>query len=139
MRVVMDTNILVSALIRPQGRVGAVLHRLRQGDYTLLYDQATLEELVDVLSRPRIQEKYGLTEADVKTLLALILLRGEGVEVHSTPAVCRDPRDDKFLALGVAGDADAIVSGDADLLVLHPFEGIPILSPRAFLELLDAE
>lgn len=137
MRAVVDTNFLVSALIRPQGRVGVVLWHLRQGIYTLLYTQPLLEELVDVLSRPRIRDKYGLDEEDVKTVLALILLRGEAVAPERAILACRDPRDDKFLEAAVAGRADAIVSGDEDLLVLHPFEGIPILSPAAFLQTLN--
>ena len=89
MRVVVDTNILVRALIRPQGTVGPVLLRLRRGDYTLLYSDATLEELIDVLNRPRIRDKYSLSEADIRTVVALILLRGEYVVPArlSTPAV----------------------------------------------------
>ncbi|MBN2003833.1 MAG: putative toxin-antitoxin system toxin component, PIN family [Anaerolineae bacterium] len=138
MRVVIDTNVLVSALIRPNGRVGEVLRHLRQGDYTLLYAPALLEELVDVLTRPRIRDKYGITEDDVKTTLALFLLRGEAVVPEDTVTACRDPKDNKFLEVAVAGEANALVSGDEDLLVLDPFEGIPIITPAEFLHRLDA-
>jgi putative PIN family toxin of toxin-antitoxin system len=138
MRVVVDTNILVRALIMPHGTVGPVLLRLRQGDYVLLYAQSLLEELVDVLNRPRIRQKYGLTDRDIETVLSLILLRGEAVDPQEQIAACRDPRDDKFLEVAVSGKADVIVSGDEDLLVLHPFAGIPILPPVAFLRMLDA-
>ena len=138
MRVVVDTNILVRALIVPHGTVGPVLLRLRQGDYVLLYAHSLLEELVDVLNRPRIRLKYGLTEQDIETVVGLILLRGEAVAPQEQIAVCRDPRDDKFLQVAVSGKADVIVTGDEDLLVLHPFAGIPILPPAAFLEMLDA-
>ena len=137
MRAVVDTNILVRALIRPQGSVGPVLLRLRQGDYTLLYAQSLLEELVDVLNRPRIRHKYGLTGEDIQTVVGLILLRGEAVTPQERITACRDPRDDKFLEVAVAGQADVIVSGDEDLLVLHPFAGIPIVPPAAFLRMLD--
>jgi putative PIN family toxin of toxin-antitoxin system len=140
MRVVVDTNVLVSALILPHSRVGPVLLRLRAGEYTLLYAQSLLEELVDVLNRPRIRHKYGgLTDADIQTLVGLILLRGEAVAPQRRFTACRDPKDDKFLEVAVAGEADVIVSGDQDLLVLHPFAGIPILSPGDFLRILDAE
>jgi putative PIN family toxin of toxin-antitoxin system len=139
MRAVVDTNILVRALIRPHGSVGPVLLRLRSGHYTLLYTQSLLEELVDVLSRPRICKKYGVTEDDIKTVVALLLLRGEAVFVSQPLAVCRDPKDDKFLEVALAGKADVIVSGDEDLLVLDPFEGISIVSPVEFLRSLDAE
>jgi putative PIN family toxin of toxin-antitoxin system len=137
MRVVVDTNILVRALIMPHGSVGPVLLRLRQGEYTILYAQSLLEELIDVLNRPRLRQKYDLTVDDVKTVVSLILLRGEAAEPEQQITACRDPKDDKFLAVAVAGQADVIVSGDEDLLVLHPFEGIPIVPPHAFLHMLD--
>ena len=139
LRVVVDTNILVRALIRPHGTVGPVLQRLRQGDYTLLYAPPLLEELVDVLNRPRIRHKYNLTTGDIQTVVSLILLRGESVTPAKHITACRDPKDNKFLEVAVAGQADAIVSGDEDLLVLHPFAGIPILPPVAFLQMLDTE
>lgn len=137
MRAVVDTNILVRALIMPHGTVGPVLLRLRQREYTLLYAQSLLEELIDVLNRPRIRRKYDLSQDDIKTIISLILLRGEAVEPEQPITICRDPKDNKFLEVAVAGKADVIVSGDEDLLVLHPFEGIPIVQPRTFLELLD--
>lgn len=110
---------------------------MRQGEYTLLYAQSLLEELIDVLNRPRIRRKYNLSQDDIKTVVSLILLRGEAVEPERTITACRDPKDNKFLEVAVAGYADVIVSGDEDLLILHPFEGIPIVPPRTFLELLD--
>jgi putative PIN family toxin of toxin-antitoxin system len=141
MRAVVDTNILVRAVIKPHGTVGPVLLRLRQGDYTLLYAQSLLEELIDVLNRPRIHDKYRLTDQDIQTVVRLILLRGEAVMLPEKGQItaCRDPKDNKFLDVAVAGKADVIVSGDQDLLTLHPFAGIPILPPAAFLQMLDAE
>ncbi len=139
MRAVVDTNVLVRSVIRPQGTVGPVLLRLRHGEYTLLYARSLLEELIDVLNRPRIRQKYGLSGQDIQTILGLILLRGEEVTPVECITACRDPKDDKFLEVAVAGRADAIVSGDQDLLVLHPYEGIPIIPPRLFLRMLDQQ
>ena len=139
MRVVVDTNILVRAIIKPDGSVGPVLLHFRRGDYTLLYAQSLLEELIDVLNRPRIRTKYQLFDDDIQTVVGLILLRGEVVTPRQPITVCRDPKDDKFLEVAVEGEADLIVSGDEDLLTLHPFRGIPILSPRDFLSKLDQE
>jgi len=139
MRAVVDTNVLVRAVIKPTGTVGPVLLRLRQGEYTLLYAQSLLEELSDVLNRPRIRDKYRLTDQDIQTVLSLILLRGEAVTPEEGIAACRDPRDNKFLEVAVAGKADVIVSADQDLLTLHPFADIPILPPATFLQMLDAE
>ena len=117
----------------PHGTVGPVLLRLRRGDYMLLYAHSLLEELVDVLNRSRIRQKYGLTGQDIETVISLILLRGEAVVPQEHIVICRDPRDDKFLEVAVSGKADVLVTGDEDLLVLHPFAGIPILPPAAFL------
>ena len=139
MRAVVDTNILVRAVIKPSGSVGPVLLRLRHGDYTLLYAKSLLEELIDVLNRPRIRDKYQLTDQDIRAVVSLILLRGEAVAPQERITACRDPKDDQFLEVAVAGRADVIVSGDQDLLVLHPFAGIPILPSVAFLQMLDVE
>lgn len=113
-----------------------VLGSLRDGQYTLLHAESLLEELVDVLSRPRIRDKYHVADGDIESILLLILLRGEPVNPDRRIAACRDPKDDKFLEVAVAGRADAIVTADEDLLDLNPFEGIPIVGPAAFLDML---
>ena len=133
MRAVVDTNILIRALLKPEGTVAPVIGRLRDGDYTILHSPEFLEEIVDVLSRPRFQLKYGIRGEDVEALLALIVLRGESVVPLERIQVCRDPDDDKLLEIAGGGGADVIVTGDGDLLVLNPFRGIPILSPSRFL------
>lgn len=137
-RAVIDTNILVRAFIRPQGTVGRVLSELREGRYLLLYSDALLEELIDVLGRPRLRAKYQIGEQRMRDLLDLILLRGELVLPTRKIEACRDPDDNAVLEAAVAGGADVIVSGDGDLLVLHPFEGIPIVGPADFLARLRA-
>jgi uncharacterized protein len=139
MRAVVDTNILVRAVIRPQGTVGPVLLRLRQGEYTLLYAWESLEELIDVLNRPRIRDKYYVTDQDIQTVVGLLLVREEDVTLVERVTACRDPKDDKFLEIAVAGEADVIVSGDQDLLALHSYASVPIVPPNAFLRMLDEE
>jgi len=139
MRSVVDTNIFVRAIIRPQGTVGPVLQQLRDGAYRLIYSDPLLDELVDVLTRPRITRKYGISAADLAIILRLIALRGEKVFPTRRIAVCRDSKDDKFLEAASAGGADYIVSGDEDLLVLNPFEGIAIISPADFLVRLNEQ
>ena len=136
-RAVVDTNILIRALIKPQGTVGPVLTRLRDGDYTLLYAEPLLDELMAKLALPRIRDKYHLADDDVETVLALILLRGESVMPQRRITACRDPKDNVVLEVAVAGEADYIVTGDNDLLVLHPFEDIPIVGPAEFLKALE--
>lgn len=133
MRAVIDTSILVRSIIHPTGTVGPILSRLRDGGYTLLYSSELLEEIVEVLGRGRLRSKYGVTDQDVEILLKLFLLRGEAVAPSRRIQVCRDPKDDKVLDVAIAGRAESIVTGDEDLLVLHPFEGIPIVGPSEFL------
>ncbi len=135
---VVDTNIFIRALIKPQGSVGPVLTRLRDGDYILLYAELLLDELLAKLALPRIRAKYHLSDEDVETVLALILLRGEPITPNRRITACRDPKDNIVLEVAVAGQADFIVTGDNDLLVLHPFEGIPIVGPSEFLEALES-
>lgn len=134
MRVVVDTGILVSALIRPKGTIGDVLLALRNGRFTAIYSTPMMLEVAEVLSRPNIQKKYHIHPGDIEALINLVRLRGELVIPKKTVTACRDPKDNKFLEAALAGEADVIVTGDDDLLVLHPFEGVDILQPA---ELLD--
>lgn len=136
MRAVIDTNVLVRAMLKPDGSVGPVVDFLRDGRYVFLYSEATLNELIEVLSRPRMVHRYGLTAAEVETLCALVIRRGELVEPDRTITACRDPKNNKFLEVAVAGRADVIVTTDEDLEVLDPFEGIRLIQPARFLHLL---
>ena len=70
-------------------------------------------------------------------MMALILEKGEWVEVTSTISTCPDPKDNKFLNLAIDDKADVILSRDPDLLDLHPFQNIPILNPTDFIHWLN--
>ena len=133
MQVVVDTGVLVSGLIRSQGTTGEVLRALRDRRFVIIYSTSIIVEIVDVLGRPPFRVKYQIQPDDVTVLVNLIRLRGELVLPQITITECRDPKDDKFLEAALAGKADAIVTGDSDLLELHPFQGIPILRPAEFL------
>jgi putative PIN family toxin of toxin-antitoxin system len=137
-RAVIDTNILVRALINRAGTVRPLLTALDAGMYTVILSIPLLAELREVLRRPRMSRKYGIVEDDIDNLVRLLVRNGEVVTPTRTIRVCRDPRDDMFLEAAVAGRADVIVSGDEDLLVLDPFEGIKIVGPAAFLSMLDS-
>jgi putative PIN family toxin of toxin-antitoxin system len=133
MRAVIDTGVLVSALIKPGGATGEVLYALRDGRLTMIYSTDTLVEIIDVLGRPPFRAKYHILPEDITALVNLIRLRGELVSPQKKMSACRDPKDNKFLEAALAGEADCIVSGDADLLALTPFEDIPILRPAEIL------
>ncbi len=136
---VVDTNILVRAVIKPTGSVGPVLERLRDKDYLLIYSEPLLSEFVDVINRPRIRDKYHITPEDISTVVALLILRGREIRSVERIEICRDPKDNMVLEAAIAGEAQVIVSGDEDLLTLDPFRGTSIVSPSKFLEMLDRE
>jgi uncharacterized protein len=93
---------------------------------------ATLAELGEVLIRPKFE--ILIAREEVVAVLELNATRGEMIDASSAIAECRDPKDDKFLNLAVDGRADVIISRDPDLLVLHPFRNIPILTPADFIQ-----
>jgi len=132
-RVVVDTGVLVSALIRPAGPVGQVLRALRNGHFTIVYSTDIILEIVEVLGRPKIRAKYHIQPENVTALINLIRLRGELVIPKQVVTACRDPKDNKFLEAALAGEVKIVTTGDDDLLVLHPFEGIEILRPAEFI------
>lgn len=128
-RAVLDTNVTVSAVLMPRSTPRRAL------DYVLEYGTslvsiATLAELNSVLRRAHFN-RY-LTEEQRLEFLSLLVRESESVEVTVALSVCRDPKDDRFLELAVSGSATHIISGDDDLLALHPFRGVAILSPQDF-------
>ena len=133
-RLVLDTNVLISGLMWPSSVPGRVLdHAITHCQ--LLASVQLLDELVTTLLSEKFDDyvSRGNREALLEQLLPLVEL----VEHVQTVRVCRDPRDDKFLEVAVNGRADTLITGDKDLLVLHPFLDVNILTPAAYLE--DAE
>ena len=126
---VFDTSAIVSAvLLRGSVVRQAFDQAVAQGK--LLVSQATIDEVNEVLRRKGF-DKYVLEEERIEFVTALVrdaIL----VEITETVRECRDPKDDKFLELAVCGRAACIVSGDNDLLSLHPFRRIPVVTPREF-------
>jgi putative PIN family toxin of toxin-antitoxin system len=130
MRVVVDTNVLLSGLIRPRGAPGAIVRALREGRIVPVLSRPMLEEIGAVLSRPWLQEKYGLDQAAVETVLRFLVTRGELVEPTIRIRRCRDPRDDMFLEAAVSASTDRLVTGDKDLLDMRSIEGVMIVTAR---------
>jgi putative PIN family toxin of toxin-antitoxin system len=127
---VIDTNLWVSRLLMPGGTAArAVDHGLSWG--VPLVSEATLAELSDVLSRDRF-DRY-VTRTDRQHFLRLLGGVVRVVPITQRIVACRDPRDDRFLDVALSGEARLILTGDRDLLELHPFHGIEILSPADFL------
>jgi putative PIN family toxin of toxin-antitoxin system len=129
-RIVVDTNVIVSHLLLAKSIPGrAVRKAIHEGE--LLISEATLQELAEVLARPKFDPYVSMTRR-VEFLRALGR-NTEFVAIVRSITICRDPKDDKFLELAVNGDASLIITGDADMLALHPFQGIPIITPTQYL------
>ena len=144
-RVVVDTNVWISAVLNPAGppsEVPAALHRER---FTLVTSEPLLAEIAEVLARPRFARKYGVTASDITRLLTLLRERAEVVPVTGTVHLCRDPDDDVVIETARTGAAKAMVSRDDDLkrdwdlIQLLAAEGIEVLSVRQFLARLAEE
>lgn len=128
---VFDTNAVVSALLLKKSVARQAFDRA-QSEGKLLVSTAIVTELNDVLKREKFN-KY-IKEEERFLFLTALIRAAILVEITVTINDCRDPKDNKFLELAISGNADCIVSGDDDLTSLHPFRGIPILTPRAYLE-----
>jgi uncharacterized protein len=128
MRLVVDTNIFVSAALKDSSWPGTVV-RWTEKSGGLLKTAVTEAQVMEVLQRPYLAPKLLPTYLDdVRRIFA----KAELVAITERIVVCRDPTDDRFLEVAVNGHADMIVTGDLDLLVLSPFRGIPIITPMAF-------
>ncbi|RME49799.1 MAG: putative toxin-antitoxin system toxin component, PIN family [Caldilineae bacterium] len=128
MKVVLDTNVLVSSVLG--GQAAQVLELWREERFDLLVTSDILQEYWAVLTRP----KFGLSQDVIDDLAGYIFRRSVFVApAVISPVVFADPDDDKFLAAAIGGGADVIVSGDKHLLAIERFEGIPILTIRDFL------
>ncbi len=128
-RFVLDTNVIISAVLSPRSVSRQAFDlAFRQG--TVLVSEAVLNELDNVLHRPKF-ERF-ITADERSGFFAKFVQDATVIAVVNVITDCRDPKDNKFLELAVSGAAHSIISGDADLLVLHPFRGVSILTPRAF-------
>ena len=133
MRIVPDTNLFLSSLFSSSSPPAEVL-KLCVTRFVGLRSGETLTELTDKLASPKFVSRF--PEENLRAVERICAVLFERIEVTTTVTDCRDGKDDKFLALAIDGRADVIVTGDQDLLVLHPWRGIPILSPRDFLDTL---
>ncbi len=135
-RVVLDTNLVLSALVFAQGRLAVLRHAWQSGHCVPLVSKATTTELIRVLAYP----KFKLSDEEQQELLADYLPWCATVRIPNPPPVtpeCRDSFDQPFLQLAVAGKADYLVSGDQDLLILADRFDCPIVSAEQFIKTLE--
>lgn len=136
-RWVLDTNVVLSALIRPGGVSGRLRLAWQSQRFVPLVSRATAAELIRVLAYP----KFKLAPGEQHDLLADYLPWAETFRVPDPPPrtpACRDPHDVPFLHLALAAKTDALVTGDADLLVLAPLRSLAIITPAQAIERLTS-
>lgn len=140
MRAVLDANVYVSALVKPEGPPGQILDRfVRLAAFELVLSPAIADEVLATLGRAKLRRYFqpGVTPAAWFARVAEAALAVSGD--RRIPRVCRDPDDDKYLAAAVEAKAEYLVSGDEDLLILGTYEGAAIVRPRTFLGILGRE
>lgn len=141
LKVVLDTNVLVSSLLVKVGLPAAVVDAWRQREYLLVTSPDLIAEVRATLNYPRLRRKYLFTDEDVEQLISLLeqdaLVVPGQAEVEGV--IPDDPADEKVLACAVDAEADVIVSGDSHVLGLGEYQGIPVITVREFLERLAEE
>lgn len=136
LRVVLDTNLLVSYLLTQGKTISRIITLWENGEIEVMVSPAIVEELMEVVKRPRLSRLMVVDPQVLFDLLSFDALNIKGDLILS--GASRDPKDDKFLACAIEGGASYIVTGDADLLILGKFSGVQIVRPAEFVQLFDA-
>ena len=135
-RAVLDANVYISAALRPEGPPGRIIERfLRQAAFEIVLSSAIADEIFRAFTYPKIRKymRLGLDELWFEDIAVLAeLVSGD----YQLSGVSQDPDDDKYIAAAVEGRAAFVVAGDLDLLRVKEHEGIRIVRPRAFLDLI---
>ncbi|MEZ5690279.1 MAG: putative toxin-antitoxin system toxin component, PIN family [Rickettsiales bacterium] len=129
-RVVIDTNFLISRVLTPDSLISSALRFIIQR-CDILVSQATMDEFIDVLNR--FERRGYINQEEIINLVNSYKNTAQWIPIIRKIQACRDPKDNKFLELAVAGAADYIITGDKDLLTLHPFEGVSIVKAKDFI------
>ena len=130
MRVVIDTNVWISRLLLADSVAARAVDKALV-EFEVVVSEASVDELARVLSRAKF-DRY-VSVRDREEFLRRLLQVTTMVAVLSEVSDCRDPKDNRFLALALDSESDRIISGDADLLALNPWRGVKIVSPATFL------
>jgi len=134
MRVVLDTNVIVSAYLG--GILEGIIIAWKSGKFTLVVSKEIADEYLDVLRRP----KFKIKQTEVDDFAALLLDRADfATPLETLSVVQNDPTDNKFLEAAIEGKANLIVSGDRHLFELKLFQKIPIVTPREFVNMLQSK
>ena len=132
-RLVIDTNIWISFLIGKT--LAGLTEAIIENNVTILFSTELFDEVIEVLQRPKFRRYF--SQEDIQELISLIHSRVAWIEINNRFDDCRDPKDNFLLDLAVAGEADYLISGDDDLLVLNPYQDIEIVNYKEFTRVLS--
>ncbi len=139
----LDTNVWVSAFLKPDGPPGRVVSAFLQGHFTVVSSPAQIIEIADVLTRPRLRRRFALLRHDVEAFLGLIAARALLVSTPGALQVCRDPDDNDILEAALHGKAGYLVTRDDDLkrdlelVRVARAQGLHVVSVAQFLKRLS--
>jgi putative PIN family toxin of toxin-antitoxin system len=142
-KAVIDTNIWISALLNPFGYPARIRKSFEKGVFQVVVSEPILEELADVLNRPRIREKYDVTPEDIEEILTLIEERSEHVLLSGNIEICRDKDDNLIIETAIKGKAEYLVTRDDDVKFDKKVSdflskyGISVTSVAKFLKLIE--
>ncbi len=138
MRALLDANVIISAAIRPGGTPGRVIATLLERDaFELVLSPAIIGEVEAALALRKIRRYLEDADEALLWLADLALLADVVEDTGRADGVCRDPEDDAVLSAAMEGRANVIVIGDSDLLTLEEHDGIRIVTPREFFEVIS--
>lgn len=138
LKLVLGTNVFVSALINPHGKPAQILNYVSENKIRLFTSPSIIEELQRVLSYPKLVKRHGLEKQELKEFISDLLSIMSLVEgKKAIELIVEDPADNNYLSCAVDAKADFIVSGDTHLLNLGEYEGTQIITPTQFLGVLE--
>ncbi|MBI4318474.1 MAG: putative toxin-antitoxin system toxin component, PIN family [Chloroflexi bacterium] len=137
MRVVLDSNVVVSRFLSPSGPPAHIWEQWEDGVFELAVSEAILAEYQKAMTYERIQARHRMSKDEISKIISTMRMFAEVVEAtQNVEVIVKDPEDNKFIDCALAAAADYIVSGDSHLLELGEYRDVQILSPTMFLELL---
>ena len=139
-KIVLDTNVLVSALINPHGKPAQIINYVFENKIRLFTSPSIMEELERVLSYPKLMKRHGLDSEELKEFISDLLSIMSLIEEEKIiEVIMEDPSDNKYLSCAIDAKVDFIISGDIHLLNLGEYEGNRIVTPAQFLEIMERE
>jgi putative PIN family toxin of toxin-antitoxin system len=141
----LDTNVWVSAFLKPTGPPGQVVDGWRRGDFSGVTSLSQLTEILDVLTRPRLIRRFKYSNREIETFVRLIAARAAAIEISGNLKICRDPDDDEILEAAIRGKAEYLVTRDddlkrdLDLIKMARRHRVRVVSVRQFLRRLSRQ